>query len=168
MTGTLPGWHCIFGIIGFAFFVSRKCNPHDGCLRAVRSRKKTGFAADSGKYVGVAHFGRYGSLCEVFCVYGIAARIMGADARNRQFAGFAADLCSFHAVWYGEARVTQAFVNTGHDLAPDIFVEGRAAVYCRQFLVFIAAAPYTCGIVRSVTDEPDIVVVAGRTTLTCC
>lgn len=66
--------------------------------------RKSGNAADRGKHMGVAHFGWYGAFCKVFSVNCIAARIVGADTGNGKFAGFAADLCSFHAVRNGESR----------------------------------------------------------------
>ena len=137
-----------------------------GGLRAVRARKESGYAADGCEHMGVAHLCRYGSLGKVFRVDSVTTRVVGADTRNGQLAGFAADLCGFDAVRNGEARVTQSLVDTGHDLAPDILVEGGSAVLCGQLLVLIAAAPHTGSVIRCIADKPDIVVVAGRTTLT--
>lgn len=104
VTGAVPGRHSVFGIIGLAFFLGWKGNAHHGSFRAVGARKKSGNAADRGKHMGVAHFGWYGAFCKVFSVNCIAARIVGADTGNGKFAGFAADLCSFHAVRNGESR----------------------------------------------------------------
>ena len=59
-------------------------------------------------------------------------------------------------------------MNAGHDLAPDILVEGCAAVLAAELLVFIAAAPYAGGVIRGIADKPDIVIVAGGTALAGC
>lgn len=68
-------------------------------------------------------------------------RVVGADARNGKLARFAADLCGFHAVRYFKTRILQALVNAGHDLAPDIFMEGGTAILSGELLVLIGSRP---------------------------
>ena len=92
VAGAAFGWHCVFGIVGLAFLVSWQGNTHMGGLRAVRARKESGYAADGCEHMGVAHLCRYGSLGKVFRVDSVTTRVVGADTRNGQLAGFAADL----------------------------------------------------------------------------
>ena len=58
-------------------------------------------------------------------------------------------------------------MDPGHDLAPDILVEGGAAVVLAcgiiaQGLVVITACPDARGIVRGESHEPDVIVPGGR------
>ena len=56
-------------------------------------------------------------------------------------------------------------MDTGHDLAPDILVEGGSAVSRSQFLVIVTAGPDAGSEVRGVAHKPDIVVLGSRSAL---
>lgn len=76
----------------------------------------------------VADFRGYGSLGEILGVHSVASGVAAADAGHGQLAGFAADLGGLDAVRRRKSRVRQPFMNPGHDLSPDVLVEGGAAV----------------------------------------
>ena len=113
----------------------------------------------------VAHIRGDGSFGEIFRIYGVASRVVGTDTGDGEFAGLPADLRGLHTVRHGKARIGHALVHTGHNLFPDSLVEGGSAVFLGQLLIVVTAAPDACGIVRSVSDEPDIVVGGRRSAL---
>ena len=124
-----------------------------------------GFRAYRRAHVIVAHVRGNGSFGKIFRVYRVAPRVVGADAGDGEFAGFTADLCGLHAVRNRKSGIRHSFVNAGHDLFPDGLMEGRSAVLFGQLLVAVTAAPDSGGIVRSISDEPDIIVGSSRSAL---
>jgi len=56
-------------------------------------------------------------------------------------------------------------VDSGHDLAPDIFMVRSTFCVGTELLVQVISGPDTCCIIRSESHKPDIVVAGGSTTL---
>lgn len=126
-----------------------------------------GYRADRCAYMIVAYIGWDCTFCKILGVYRIASGVVVADAGDCQLAGFAADLSGFYAVRHWKARIGHSFMDPGHDLPPDGFVEGGSSILFRKFLVIVAAGPDTSGIIGSKAYEPDIIVCGGGTTFSC-
>lgn len=158
--------HCKYGIIRSTFFAGRQRHKYGGRpFRTEWGGQTVGFRAYRRAHVIVAHVRGNGSLGKIFRVYRVAPRVVGADAGDGEFAGFTADLCGLHAVRNRKSGIRHSFVNAGHDLFPDGLMEGRSAVLFGQLLVAVTAAPDSGGIVRSISDEPDIIVGSSRSAL---
>ena len=108
----------------------------------------------------VAHLGRNGAARKEFGVDRIAARVVAADALDREFAGLPADVGGHNAVRHHKARIRLALMHLLHNLPPDILVDGIAAVAVRERLVVVATAPDARRIVGREAHKPDIHVVA--------
>ena len=89
---------------------------------------------------------------------------MVTDTWDCQFAGFAADGSSLHTVWNRKSRIRHSLVDSGHDLAPDIFMIRSTLCVGTEFLVQVISGPDTCCIIREESHKPDIVVASGSTT----
>ena len=78
--------------------------------------------------MNIAQIRRDTALCKVLGVGCISARILIADSGNCKLSGFPADHSGLYAVRNTESRIFFSLVNPGHDLSPDILVEGGSAV----------------------------------------
>ena len=82
-----------------------------------------------------------------------------------QFSCNCTDCFLFNRSWHLEVPCLQTGMDTAHDGVPDPQTEG--SVNIRQRFWIIISAPYTAGVVRSITAEPEVFVFIGGSGLTC-
>lgn len=83
--------HCKYGIVRGTFFAGRQRHEYGGRpFRTEWGGQTVGFRAYRGAHVIVAHVRGNSSLGEIFRVYRVAPRVVGADTGDGEFAGFTA------------------------------------------------------------------------------